>query len=189
MDVAAQELLDFWLGEIGPEGWFKVDEALDTRIRDRWQPLWEEARDGKLIEWTVAPRSSLALLILLDQFPRNMFRGSAQAFSSDRRALSVTRSAILRGQDRRVELSERSFFYLPLMHSEVQADQDRSVRLYLIAFGHDENLRHAKAHREIIRRFGRFPFRNAALGRTNTADETAFLEAGGYLKLLDEIAA
>jgi uncharacterized protein (DUF924 family) len=119
-----------------------------------------------------------------------MFRGSALAFASDRRALAVTKAAILAGHDRRVGQVERNFFYLPFMHSELQVEQDRSVRLCLIAFGRDsENTRHARAHREIIRRFGRFPYRNAALGRESTPEEVAFLEAGGYAAMLKEIAA
>jgi uncharacterized protein (DUF924 family) len=190
VDPAAQELLDFWLGELKPDGWFRVDEALDKRIRDRWRPLWEEARAGGLREWTVAPMSCLALVILLDQFPRNMFRGSALAFASDRRALAVAKAAILAGHDRRVEGPERGFFYLPFEHSELQVDQDRSVRLVLLAFGKDsEYLVHARAHREVIRRFGRFPYRNAALGRESTPEEVAFLDAGGYAAMLKEIAA
>ena len=190
MDRVAQDLLDFWLGELKPEDWFRVDEGLDSRIRDRWLPIWEEGARGKLRQWTVAPRSCLALVILLDQFPRNMFRGEARAFASDRLALAVTRGALLAGHDGRVGLPERSFFYLPLMHSEVQADQDRSVRLFLLAFGRDGgHLRHARAHREVIRRFGRFPYRNAALGRTSTPEEEAFLAQGGYSTLLEQMAA
>jgi uncharacterized protein (DUF924 family) len=190
VDPAAQDVLDFWLGELTPEDWFKVDEALDTRIRDRWRPTWEEARDGGFREWTVAPQSCLALVILLDQFPRNMFRGSALAFASDRRALTVARAAVLAGHDRKIGLPERSFMYLPFEHSELLVDQDRSVRLLLLAFGKDhEFLKHARAHREIIRRFGRFPYRNAALGRDSTPEETAFLEAGGYAAMLKELAA
>jgi uncharacterized protein (DUF924 family) len=180
MDARAQELLDFWLDEVGPDGWYRQDDALDARIRERWGPLWEEAHAGGLVDWTVDAPSTLALLLLLDQFPRNMFRGSARAFATDARAVAVAKAAILRGLDRRVPLPERQFFYLPLMHSEVQVEQDKAVRLFLINFGRGDGVRHARAHRDIIRRFGRFPFRNAALGRESTPEEAAFLEAGAY---------
>jgi uncharacterized protein (DUF924 family) len=188
MDRTAEELLAFWLDEVGPDGWFRQDEAFDASIRDRWGELWERARGGGLVEWRAAPRSALALVILLDQFPRNMFRGDARAFSSDGRAVAVAKTEILHGHDRRVELPARHFFYMPLMHSEIQTNQDRCVRLFLINYGREGYLRHAVAHREIIRRFGRFPFRNAALGRESTPAEIAFLEAGGYLTVFKATA-
>ena len=190
MDSAAQGVLDFWLGELTPEDWFKVDEGLDARIRDRFRPLWEQGRTGGLREWTLSPMSCLALVVLLDQFPRNMFRGSALAFASDRRALAVAKGAVLAGHDRRIDPPGRGFLYMPFMHSELPVDQDRSVRLFLLGFGRDaEFLSHARAHREIIRRFGRFPYRNAALGRESTPEEVAFLEEGGYAAMLKELAA
>jgi uncharacterized protein (DUF924 family) len=188
MDDTARELLDFWLG-LGPEGWYRTDAAVDATIRDRWGAAWETARSGGLNDWRAAPDSCLALVILLDQFPRNMFRQDARAFASDARALAVATTAILHGMDRRVGMPERQFFYLPLTHSEVQCNQDHSVRLFLIHFGRDGYLRHAQVHREIIRRFGRFPFRNAALGRESTPEEVAFLAEGGYRAVLDQFAA
>ncbi len=190
MDDRAGQLLDFWLNDVGEARWYAQDDALDAEIRDRWLPLWEEARTGGLGDWRCAPDSTLALIVLLDQFPRNMFRGDARAFSSDIRARIVTKEAMLRGFDKRVPLPERQFYYLPLEHSELPTDQDRAVRLVLLSFGRDsESLRHARAHREIIRRFGRFPFRNAALGRESRPDEVAFLEAGGYSAALEKISA
>lgn len=189
MDPVAQTLLNFWLRELSPEAWFRVDEALDARIREEWQSTWEVAYAGGLGNWAVSPDSTLALVILLDQLPRNMFRGQAKAFSTDRRALAVARQAILQGFDVKVDTAVRSFFYLPFMHSEVLADQDRSVRLNLLAFGSGSNLDHARAHREIIRRFGRFPYRNVALGRETTPEEQRFLDAGGYATVVDAIAA
>lgn len=188
MDARPKELLDYWLG-LGPEGWYRVDPAVDDAIRDRWGPVWEQARAGRLGEWAASPEGGLALLILLDQLPRNMFRGDARAFATDRRAVAVAKSAILRGHDRRVPLPERQFFYLPLEHSEIQANQDKCVRLMFLNFGRGESLRHARAHREIIRRFGRFPFRNAALGRESTPEEVAFIEEGGYQRMVDAIPA
>ena len=190
MDATAEELLHFWMEEIGEEGWYKVDAAVDENIRDRWGALWEVGRAGGLADWKAQARSTLALLILLDQFPRNMFRGDARAFSSDRLALQTAKLAILHGRDQKIGLPERQFFYLPLMHSEVQTNQDKCVRLILTNFGHDDDhLKHAVAHREIIRRFGRFPFRNAALGRQSTPAEEAFIAAGGYSEILKQIAA
>jgi len=190
VDALAEEVLDFWLRELTPEDWFRGGEALDARIRERWLPTWERANAGAFREWTVAPKSCLALVLLLDQFPRNIFRGSAMAFASDRRALAVARAAVLAGHDRKLGLPERAFVYMPFEHSEAQVDQDHSVRLFLLAFGKDhEFLLHARAHREIIRRFGRFPFRNAAFGRESTPEEVAFLEEGGYAAMLKELAA
>jgi len=190
VDSVAEEVLDFWFGTLTPEDRFKVDPGLDDRIRDRWRPTWEAARAGSFREWTVAPRTCLALVIVLDQFPRNMFRGSAMSFATDRRALAVTKAALLAGHDTRLEGAERAFLYMPLMHSEVLVDQDRSVRMFLLGFGRDAAfLRHARAHREVIRRFNRFPYRNAALGRDNRPEETAFLAEGGYATLLEKLAA
>lgn len=189
MDAQAQQLLDFWLDEVGEEGWYRQDEALDATIRERWMGAWEVARDGGLRSWVIHPGSCLALVILLDQFPRNMFRGDARSFVSDRVARITANAAIQRGIDKRVELPARQFFYLPMMHSELPVHQDRSVRLFLINFGReDEHLRHARAHRDIIRRFGRFPYRNAALGRASTPEEEAFLAEGGYMAALEAVA-
>jgi uncharacterized protein (DUF924 family) len=187
MDKAARALLDYWLG-VGPDAWYRGGEALDQEIRDRWGALWEKGRAGELVAWRAAPASCLALVILLDQFPRNMFRNDPRAFATDARALEVAKTAILHGQDRRVGLPERQFFYTPLMHSEVLSDQDHSVRMYLLNFGRDGLLPHAQAHREIIRRFGRFPYRNAALGRASTPEEVAFLAEGGYMAMLKRFA-
>ena len=186
MDARAEAILDFWLGEVGQDGWYMVDAELDARIRERFGELWELGRRGTLDAWTCQPLSCLALVVLLDQFPRNMFRGEAKAFASDARALAVAKGAIARGHDDAVAVPERQFFYLPLMHSEVLADQDRSVRLFLLTFGDGENLTHARAHRAIIRRFGRFPYRNAALGRATRDAERDWMEAGGYTAAVAE---
>lgn len=189
MDEFARAILDFWLDEIGPEGWYAVDPELDARIRDRFLDAWERGRNGELDAWRCTPEGSLALTILLDQFPRNMFRGDARSFASDAKALEVSKGAIAKGFDRRIEGPGQQFFYLPLMHSEIRSEQDRSVRLFLLNLGRNDNLRHARAHREVIRRFGRFPYRNEALGRRNTPAETAFLDAGGYGAALAEVPA
>lgn len=188
--TTAEEVVDYWLG-LGPAGWYKVDEAIDRTIRDRFGAAWEAAHAGGLTEWQATPQGALGYLILTDQFPRNMFRGSAQAFATDARALAAAEAAIAAERDKAIPEPERQFFYLPFMHAEDLALQDRGVAL--IADRMPEtgaaNLPHARAHREIIRRFGRFPYRNAAFGRTDTAAERAFLDAGGYGAVLNEIEA
>jgi uncharacterized protein (DUF924 family) len=185
MDPTARDVLDFWIEEVGEADWYKQDDALDDTIRERWGPTWERAAAGDFTGWMASPKSSLALLILLDQFPRNMFRGSGRAFKTDARAVDVAKQSILRGHDQRIPLPERQFFYLPLMHSEALSNQDKCVRLFLINFGPGVSLRHARAHRDIIRRFGRFPFRNAALGRESTPEEVEFLASGGYMAAVE----
>jgi uncharacterized protein (DUF924 family) len=189
MDARAQEILDYWLHRVGPERWYAVDPTLDAEIRERFGPVWGQARGGELAAWSGSAESCLAYLILLDQFPRNMFRGQAAAFSTDGMALDAAKGAIARGLDERVNLPERQFFYLPLMHSEALADQDRCVRLIALSVGVGSSLDHARAHREIIRRFGRFPYRNDALDRATTPRERAFLAAGGYASTLQEVSA
>ena len=131
MDATAQEVLSFWLDEVGPEGWYD-GAAFDEPIRARFGALWEEARAGRRDRWICAPASCLALVIVLDQFPRNMFRGDARSFASDRKARAVAKAAIQRGHDLRIEPPARQFFYMPLMHSEFLPDQEKSVRLFLL---------------------------------------------------------
>jgi uncharacterized protein (DUF924 family) len=189
MDARAKEVLDFWIDGVGPERWYSVEAELDATIRERFGALWDAARTGAVQGWTAQPDSALALVILLDQFPRNMFRGDRRSFATDRKALSAAKSAIAKGYDERIAVPERQFFYLPLMHSENLADQERCVRLIALSFGVGDSLNHARAHREIIRRFGRFPYRNEALGRTTTPAEQKFLEGGGYPALVADFAA
>jgi len=190
--VTPQEVNEFWIKEVGPKGWYRQDEAIDQRIRERFRPAWEEAAEGGLKDWKLTPEGLLAYLILLDQFPRNMFRGDdPRAFATDKRARACAKQGIKRGWDMRVPEPERQFYYLPLMHSECLTDQDRCVRLMLTHMPETgaDNLRHAKAHREVIRRFGRFPYRNAALSRRNTQAEQAFIEDGGYASVLRAMPA
>jgi uncharacterized protein (DUF924 family) len=177
-----QEILQFWLHDVEPEGWYKHDDALDAQIRERFMGDWAAAKEGRYALWLTSPEGVLAYSILLDQFPRNMFRGEAKAFSTDRLALSAVKQAIHRGWDLKIAEPARQFFYLPLMHSENLCDQDRCVRLMKerMPEGGKGNLLHAKVHREVIRQFGRFPYRNEALGRKFTAAETAYIAAGGY---------
>lgn len=175
----AGEVLTFW-EEAGPALWYRQDASFDRAIRDRFGGLWDAAGRGACDGWAVGPRGALALLILLDQFPRNMFRDSPRAFATDAQAHRVAHLALSQGWDLRIAPPLRQFFYLPFMHSERLTDQDRSVRLFVARMAGGDNLLHAIAHRTIIRRFGRFPYRNAALGRETSAAERAFLDAGGY---------
>ncbi len=175
-------VLAYWLDELGPAGWYDGSDAIDTAIRDRFLTAWEDAHAGAYGLWLTYPNGALAYILLTDQFPRNMFRGQARSFATDRQALAAAKSAINHGWDMRIDEPARQFFYLPLMHSENLADQDRAVRLIhdrLPATG-ASNLLHARAHREVIRQFGRFPYRNAALARPFTAVEQAYVTSGGY---------
>jgi uncharacterized protein (DUF924 family) len=174
----ADDVLRFWR-EAGPTKWFKKDAAFDSEITRRFLPLWEMAAAGKLSAWEESAESALALVIVLDQFPRNMFRGEARAFATDPLARDVTRRAIARGFDQAVPADQRSFFYLPFEHSEDIADQERCIAL-TTATGDADLVKWAKIHADIIHRFGRFPHRNAALGRETTPEEQAFLDAGGF---------
>jgi uncharacterized protein (DUF924 family) len=174
--VSTDDILDFWLNRTAPEQWFATDPTLDANIRRRFEPAWRAARSGALDSWAETLEGALALLILLHQFPRNMFRGRAEAFATDGKAREIAKHAIAKGFDRLAPANARAFFYLPLMHSEVLADQDACVRLIRENLGEgSQNYPFALRHRETIARFGRFPARNAALGRTATGDEEDFL--------------
>ena len=180
--VGPEEVLSFWLDEVGPDGWYDTDETLDARISKKFADAWQGARDGRYSLWLTYPSGALAYVILTDQFPRNMFRGSSKAFATDRAALAVAKSAISKGWDMKIDEPARQFFYMPLMHSENLCDQDRCVRLMkerMPVYGAG-NMLHARAHREVIRQFGRFPYRNAALARKQTACEDDYVQQGGY---------
>lgn len=172
------EVLRFWT-EAGPKRWFRKDAAFDADFRARFLPSHEAAARGELAPWTATSDSCLALLVLLDQFPRNAFRDSARAWSTDALARVVARQAIARGFDRQAANDAlRNFFYLPFMHSEWLPDQERALDLTRDLAGDEP--RYAHVHHDIVRRFGRFPHRNALLGRRTTRDEQAFLDAGGF---------
>jgi len=187
----AEEVLSFWLDEVGPKGWYAVDAELDQQVRGRFGDLYQQAVDGAFGLWLTYPSGSLAYIILMDQFPRNMFRDSGAAFQTDAVALAAAKAAIDRKWDLKIDAPARQFFYLPLMHSENLCDQDRCVRLMHERMPEQgaDNLLHAKAHRQVIRKFGRFPYRNAALERPTTAMEQAYVEAGGYGKTVRELQA
>ena len=175
--VTPAEIVSFWC-DAGPDKWFDADDNFDQAIRSRFLPTYEAAANGALAGWEDSADGALALVLLLDQFPRNMFRGTARAFATDALARAVADRALARGFDQATERALRPFFYLPFMHSEALSDQERSVRLYE-TLGEAEHLRFATEHRDVIQRFGRFPRRNRALGRDTTPAEQAFLEASG----------
>ena len=177
-DIATPETVVAFWREAGPDKWFTRDDAFDADIREKFLPTYEAAVAGRLEDWERSAEGTLALLIVLDQFPRNMFRGQARCYAADGQARAVAHRALKRGCDQDVPEAERGFFYLPFMHSEDMADQQRCVALYREAG--DENLKYAERHADIIRRFGRFPHRNAALGRTTTPEEQAYLDEGGF---------
>ena len=184
------EILAFWLDEVGPQGWYIQDDALDARISDKFYDAWIGATEGRYSLWLTYPSGALAYIILMDQFPRNMFRGSAKAFASDRAALSAAKCAVDKGWDLRIDEPARQFVYLPLMHSENLCDQARCVRLMCQNIqGDASNLLHARAHREVIRQFGRFPYRNEALSRPMTEHEAAYVDMGGYGATVRELQA
>ncbi len=186
-----EEILAFWLDEVGPSGWYESTPELDQKIRDRFMDTWQQAQDGALSLWLTHPTGVLAYVILLDQFPRNMFREDKRAFSTDMAALEAAKCAVKRGWDLRIDEPARQFFYMPMMHSENLCDQDRCVRLMVARMPETgrSNLLHAKAHREVIRQFGRFPYRNSALERPSTGPETAFVNDGGYRSVIERLTA
>ena len=180
-------MLLFWFGPPAERGkahqrWFVKDPAFDAGIRDRFLPLYEEARAGRRAHWKAQPADGLALVIVLDQFPRNMFRGTPRAFESDPLALEAARQAVERGFDRDMPAVERLFLYLPFEHSERLADQELACELMQPLEALQPELdayRYAVLHRDIVARFGRFPHRNAVLGRPSTPEEIAFLKGPG----------
>jgi uncharacterized protein (DUF924 family) len=169
------DVLDFWFAAASKPYWFEVNPAFDAQVTQRLLPLREAALAGQLDSWSAAARGSLALVILFDQVPRNSFRGTAAAFSTDAVARRVARQAIDRGFDRGLDDERRLFLYLPFEHAEDMAAQLLSVALFAALPGREEWLRYADRHAEIIARFGRFPHRNEALGRVSTPAEIAFL--------------
>lgn len=177
-DVASPEtVLAFWR-EAGYDRWFTRDDAFDACVREKFLATYEAAAAGKLESWEATADGALALCIVLDQFARNIFRGDARTYAADPLARQAANRALKRGYDQDVAEDMRGFFFLPFMHSEDPTDQDRCVELYRAA--NHPDLKHAEEHRDIIRRFGRFPHRNAILGRATTPDEQAFLDAGGF---------
>lgn len=178
MPVAAREVVEFWQ-EAGPERWFGGGPAFDARCRERLLDPHVAASRGELADWGRTAEGALALVLLLDQIPRNVFRGSAHAYATDPLARAVARRAIDDGHDRKVDAALCTFFYLPFVHAEDLAEQQRAVALYR-ATGVAGADKWAVHHHAIIERFGRFPHRNRLFGRTSTPDELAWLDEGGF---------
>ena len=177
MSPSPRAILDFWFKEIDQKRWFVADAAFDADIKARFEQVWRDARDGKHADWENDKQGALALIILFDQFPRNMFRGTAEAFSTDALARAVTQRARARGDDVEAPAGVRSFYYLPLTHSENLADQETCVRLTRERLGESHfSFPYALRHKAAIERFGRFPARNSALERSTTAEEAEFLK-------------
>jgi len=176
MSIQAMDIIDFWFAGPMPAYWFRSTPELDAEIRRLFEPTWEEALAGGYRHWEESAQGCLALAIILDQFPLNMFRGQPRAFSSEAQAIGVTLHAERKGFDRQLTGEQQAFLYMPLMHSENLQHQDESVRLFEAA-GLMSNARFARHHRELIRRFGRFPHRNAILGRPSTDLELAYLSS------------
>ena len=172
------DIVAFWRAA-GPDKWWEKDEAFDRAIRAKFLATHEAAARGEFASWEETAEGALALIILFDQFPRNMFRGSPHAFATDPLARAVATRAIARGFDRATDQILRLFLYMPFMHSEALADQDRCVQL-LAALGDPDQVKSAAEHRDIIARFGRFPHRNRVLSRETTPPEQAFLDGGGF---------
>jgi uncharacterized protein (DUF924 family) len=176
----ATEIIGFWQ-TAGPERWYAKDPAFDRAIAERFETAHHAAARGEHAAWAASWQGTLALLLLLDQFPRNIWRGSAHAFATDPLARNLAREALAAGFDKLAPTDLRMFFYLPFEHSELIADQDLCLGL-CEAFETEggQSAEWARMHRDIVLRFGRFPHRNAALGRESSAEELAFLEGGGF---------
>lgn len=171
-----EQLLEFWFSPTAAKRWFRPTREFDRELGERFGALVEAALRGELDHWAESPRGALALVLLLDQLPLNIWRGEPQSFAGEAQARAVADGAIRHGWDRAFDGKQKAFLYIPFMHSEALADQERSVALYRAA-GLQDNLRWAEHHREIVRRFGRFPHRNAILGRQSTSEEVDWLES------------
>jgi uncharacterized protein (DUF924 family) len=178
MTVTPRQVLEFWFSPRVRPLWFNSTEAFDQELRERFLITYEATANGALDGWATGPQGALALVICLDQFPLNMFRGLPTAFVTEAAALAVASDAIDHGWDKQLEPEGLIFLYMPFMHSENLADQDRAVALYKAA-GMQENLRYAIHHRDIVQRYGRFPHRNAILGRPSNPEELDYLASEG----------
>jgi uncharacterized protein (DUF924 family) len=179
MSVSPENILNFWVAEIGPDRWFKADPALDAMTREQFLGIHEQAARGGLKEWEETPEGVLCLMLLLDQFPRMMFRGTVRAYATDEQALELARTAIIRHFDDRIDKSYKLLFYLPFAHAENAGDQ-RLASFYIRERTKEQAwIDISEKSLRTIRRFGRFPDRNEVLGRESTPEETEFLKAGG----------
>jgi uncharacterized protein (DUF924 family) len=177
--LTANTILDFWFSKKAEALWFRATETFDSEITLNFESLWRQGMDGKLASWEQTPEGSLALVILLDQLPLNMFRDQLQSFATEQASRDVAQRAIEKGFDELLDDRRKRFLYMPFMHSEELSDQYRSVAL-LEAAGMTESLRWAKHHRDIVVRFGRFPHRNTILNRESSSEELEWLGSGGF---------
>jgi uncharacterized protein (DUF924 family) len=177
MSENAEDILNFWFYEVGRERWFEDDRTLDATLRERFLPRYEEAVSGKLKSWEENPEGMLALMLLLDQFPRRMFRGTSRAFETDEIALELARDAVIKHFDDRIDKSYKMLFYLPFLNSESVGDQRLALFYIRERVKENEWLSLAEQHFDIVQRFGRFPQRNPILGREPTPEEMEFLKA------------
>ncbi len=176
MEIKTQTILDFWFSPEVRSLWFNSTPEFDAKIKESYEKLFDNAINGELAHWEESAEGVLALIIVLDQLPLNMFRNLPQSFSGEALAVEVAKKAIEKGLDQKLNNEMKAFLYLPFMHSEQLSDQDLSVSLFEKA-GLDNNLKWAGHHREIVRRFGRFPHRNPILGRESTREEIDYLES------------
>jgi uncharacterized protein (DUF924 family) len=181
MATAPTEILDFWYSERMQKHWFSSTPEVDQEILDKYESLWDQAAAGQLDLWCETPAGSLALVIVLDQLPLNMFRNQAKTFSTGDQAVRISRQAIDNKYNEQIEKDKVAFLFMPLMHSEDMDDQDLSVKMFTET-GLDGFVKFADGHRDIVKRFGRFPHRNAILSRESTADELAYLASDEAFK-------
>jgi uncharacterized protein (DUF924 family) len=177
-DTVFEAILNFWFDETSPKQWWKVDTAFDATVRERFSGVHQSAQLGELWKWRESARGRLAEIIVLDQFSRNMDRGTPQAFANDSMALALAQEAVAGGHDMQLAPKERGFLYMPYQHSESRAVQEESIRLFR-ALGLADQLDFAQRHKAIIDRFGRYPHRNEMLGRNSTQEELEFLQQPG----------
>ncbi|WP_304525078.1 DUF924 family protein [Halomonas sp. I5-271120] len=177
-DAGPEAVIDFWFEELTPKQWFAKDEVLDALIATRFEPIWNAACRAELWTWRATPQGRLAEILILDQFSRNMHRDHPMAFAQDALALVLAQEAVAQGDDQALTTRQRPFLYMPYMHSESLLVHEEALRLFDQP-GLEENLRFEHRHRDILLRFGRYPHRNAILGRDSSAEELAFLEQPG----------
>jgi len=174
--MTSEQLIEFWFGDDVKKRWFKSTAEFDQQLRDLFENLWQQARDNQLADWKHSASGCLALTILFDQMPLNMYRGQAASFSTEALARDVSHHAIKKDFHRQFDEEKQAFLYMPFMHSENLNDQKYAIELFKL-IGREDNLRFARHHHDIVKRFGRFPHRNHILGRESTADELAYLES------------
>ncbi len=178
-DTLINGIIDFWFSDEVSALWFKSTDEFDAELKQRYETVWQQATDGLLDHWKTNARGALALVIILDQFPLNMFRGQGKRYSSEAKSREIANFAIDNALDKELSPKQKAFLYLPFMHSELLADQQKSIDLFTAA-GLDDNAKFAQHHYGVIERFGRFPHRNEELGRKSSAEEIAYLKTSNW---------